>query len=64
MPLCTFDMPNVCSLSKPAFIYLIFFFDFLEMLDRHAESTEDVLRDLATELYRDLLLTELSECFE
>ena len=64
MPLCIFDMPNVCSLSRPAFICFIFFFDFLEIFDKQAESTEDVLRERATELYRDLLLTELSECLE
>ena len=65
MPLCIFDMPNVCSLSRPALICLIFFFDFLEMFDKQAESAEDELRERATEPGRDfLLLAELSECFE
>ena len=60
-----FDMPKVCRRSRPALICFMFFFDFREIFERHADNTDEVLRERATELYRDLLLTELpSECLE
>ena len=40
MPLWMEDMPKVCSLSRPALIYLIFFFYFFDTFDKHAEITD------------------------
>jgi hypothetical protein len=42
----------------------MFFFYFLDMFERQADSTDEVLRDLATEPGRELLLAEPSEYFE
>ena len=54
----------MCKRSRPALIYFMFFFYFREIFERQAESTDEVLRDLATESGRDLLLAEPSEYFE